>query len=111
ARTAARLARLRDRPAGPAALRARPRDGEESLLEPHLALAAALAADDRRRPGRGTRTRACLAVFLPGNLDGGFRAPGGLLECNFEVVAQIGAALRSAAAPPSAEQIAEAEDV
>ena len=48
ARAAAGLARLGDRLAGAAAIRARPRDGQESLLVPQLAGALALAAGLRR---------------------------------------------------------------
>ena len=107
----ARLARLGDGPAGAAALRARTGDGEEALLEPHLPLPAALTADDGRGSGRGARSGTGFAGFLAGNLDGGFRAPRRFLEGDFEVVAQIGAALRPAAPPRAAEQIAEAEDV
>src|SRR5438552_1950807 len=108
---AARLARVRDRLARAAALRAGACDGEESLLRAHLSLSAAEIADGRRRSGRRARAFARLAVFLARNLDRGFGSGRRLFERDFEVVAQIGAALRTAAAARAAKQVAEAEDV
>src|ERR1035437_119037 len=72
---------------------------------------AALLADGRRRSRRGARAVACLAVLLAGNLDRRFGAACGFFEGDLEVVPQIGAALRPAAAAAAAQQIAEPEDV
>ena len=87
------------------------RDREESLLKANLSLAVALRANRRRRAWRRAGTAAGLAVFLTRNLDRRFRAARRFLERDLEVVTQIGAALRTAAAPRAAEQIAEPEDV
>jgi hypothetical protein len=81
-------------------------------LKAHLALAAALRTRRRRRTRSGAGSIARLAVFLARNLDDRFGAPGRFLERDFQVVAEIGATLRSASsASAAAEQIAEAEDV
>src|SRR6185295_16575711 len=109
-RTLTRLARVADDLPRTAALRTGARHGEEALLESHLTLAAALRALRWRRALRRARSVARLARLLPRNLDRRLGAARRFLEGNFEVVAQIGAALRSAAAA-AAEQIAEAEDV
>src|SRR5439155_23243201 len=107
----ARLTWFCNDPAGPAALRTRPRDREESLLKANLSLAVALRANRWRRAGRRAGTAAGLAVFLTRNLDRRFRAARRFLERDLEVVPQVGAALRTAAAPRAAEQIAEPEDL
>src|SRR5206468_1834254 len=107
---ATRVARLRNGSTGPAALRARGRHREESLLAADLSLPAAQRADDGRAARRRARSAAAFARFLPRNLDRRFGAASGVFERNLEVVAQIGAALR-ATAPAAAEQIAETEDV
>src|SRR5436190_14635652 len=108
---AAALARLGYHTPGSAALRTGASDGEETLLKPNLALAAALRTRRRRRSGRGPGTVAALAVLLTGNLDRGLGPARRLFERNLEVVAQVGAALRPAATSRSTEQVAEAEDV
>src|SRR5262249_4375510 len=59
----------------------------------------------------GARPLAGRARLLARNLDRGLGAGRGLLERDLEVVAEIGPALRAAAATASAEEIAEAEDV
>src|SRR5439155_4610837 len=63
-----------------------------------------------RRAGRRARALARHAVLLTRNLDRRFRAARRLFEGDLEVVAEIGAALRTAAAA-AAEQVADAEDV
>ena len=108
---AARLTRLRDRLAGAAAVRARARDGEEALLVAQLAGAAALRAGLGRRARRGAGARAGLAGLLARDLDRRLGAGRRFLEGDLEVVAQIGAALRAAAPPAAAEDVAEAEHV
>ena len=108
---AAALARLGDGLARAAAVRAGPRDGEESLLVAQLAGALALRAGLGVRAGRGAGALAGLAGLLARDLDRGLGAGGGLLEGDLEVVAQVGAALRPAAPPPAAEDVAEPEDV
>ncbi len=108
---AARRARLGDDLAGALALRARARDREESLLKPDLSLAAALRTRGRRRSGGGAGSVAGLAGFLPRNLNRRLDALGRFLERDLEVVAKIGAALRTAAPAAAAEEIAEAEHV
>src|SRR6185312_10765488 len=110
-RAAAGLARIADRLSGAAALRARTRDGEEALLRAHLARAAAEVARRRRRAGRCAGSTAGLAVFLARNLNRGLGAFRRFLERDLEVVTEVGAALRTAAAASAAEEIAEPEDV
>src|SRR5262249_10593168 len=105
------LTRLRDHAAGTAALRAGRRDREEPLLPADLALAAAHRAHRRGGARRRAAAAAGLAGFLPRNLNGGFGALGRLVERDLEVVAEIGPALRTAAPPSAAEEIAEAEHV
>src|SRR5262249_53631981 len=113
----ARLARPRDHLAAAVARRARARDGEKPLLEAQLARAAALAAHFRSAARRRPRSPARLAGFFARDLDRRFRACVRLFKRDIEVEAQIGAALRAAAAAaaehvPEPEEIAEAaEDV
>src|SRR6185503_16889547 len=107
----ATLARLGDDLAGATALRAGARDGEEALLIANLALALALRAGGGVRPGRRSSAVTLLAALLPRNLHARFGAAGRFLEADLEVVAQIGAALRPAAAASAAEEVAEAEHV
>src|SRR6185295_388317 len=109
---AAGLARLGDDLPGPAALRTGPRHGEKTLLGSDLSLALALLACARARSGRRARAAAGLAVLLTRNLDRRLGAARRFLEADLEVVAQVGAALRpAAAAATAAEQIAEPEHV
>src|SRR5437762_105202 len=83
-----------------------PRDGQKSLLEPELAGSAALAAHLRRAARRRARAAARLAGFFARYLDGGFGPFVRLLERDLEIVAKIGAALRAAAPPAAAEDVA-----
>src|SRR5262249_52250245 len=76
-----------------------------------LSLTAALRAGRRRRSGRRPGAVAGFAVLLARNLDRGLGTARRFLERDLEVVAQVGAALRSAAPAPTAEQIAEAQHV
>ncbi len=65
-------------------------------------------------PGAAPLPLQVVAGFVPRNLDAGLDALGRLLELDLEVVAKIGAALRTGAAPAAAksENVAEAaEDV
>ena len=71
----------------------------------------ALVARLGRGASRGPRPSTRFARFLAGDLNRRFGADGGFLEADFEVVAEIGAALRTAAAAPSAEDVAESERV
>src|SRR3989442_1654573 len=108
---AARLARVGDDLSRATALRARPRDGEEALLEADLSLAAALRALTRRRARRRAGSVTGRAVLLSWDLDRRFCAARRFLERDLEVVPQVGAALRSAAPAAAAKQIPETEDV
>src|SRR3989454_6057702 len=110
-RAAAPLARVGDDLSRATALRARPRDGEEALLEADLSLAAALRALTRRRARRRAGSVTGLAVLLSRDLDRRFCAARRFLERDLEVVPQVGAALRSAAPAAAAKQIPETEDV
>src|SRR5205814_6573354 len=85
------VARLRNGSTGPAALRARRRHREESLLTADLSLPTAKRADDGRAARRRARSAAVFARFRPRNLDGRFGASSGLFERNLEIVAEIGA--------------------
>src|SRR4029453_5371853 len=93
---AARRARLADDLAVAAALRAGARDGEEALLEPDLALPAALGTLRRRRARRRARPLTRVAVLLTGNLDRGLDPARGFLEADLEIVTKVRAALGSA---------------
>jgi hypothetical protein len=107
-------ARLGDDLAGAAALAAGARDREEPLLVTQLAGAPALRAGRRGSAGSGAVAFAGLAGFVTRDLDMRLDALGRLLEFDFEVVTQIGAALRAGAAAAAAESedVAEAaEDV
>jgi hypothetical protein len=110
-RAAACFARLGDDLPGTAALAAGARDREEPLLITKLTASVTLRTGRRFRTWRSARAVAALARFLARDLDRRFRALGGFLERDFEVVAQIGSALRTAAAPAAAEDVSEAEDV
>ena len=63
------------------------------------------------RARRGAGALAGFAGFLARDLDRRFGAGGRFLERDLEVVAQVRAALRTAAPAAAAEDIAEAEDV
>ena len=97
--------------AGALTLRARARDGEESLLKADLSHAAALRADGRRRdPGAApdplhVSQASCRGIWIDVSTPLADSS-----NADLEVVAQIGAALRTAApAVPGAEDVAEAE--
>jgi hypothetical protein len=91
------LARLGDRLSRPAAVRARSRDGQKTLLITELAGTAALGA--RFGPGArgGSGARTGFARLLARNLNRRFRPGCRFLERDFEVVPQVGAALRTTA--------------
>src|SRR5690606_23551780 len=76
-----------------------------------LAASLALRAGRRRRAGRRAAAVTRLARLTARNLDAGLGAARGFLERDFEVVAQVGAALRSPAGAGAAEDVAHAEDV
>ena len=98
---AAGRARLGDDLARPAALAAGARDGEEALLIAELPAPVALRAGRRPRARRRAGAVARLALLGAGNLDRRLGAARRFLERDLEVVAQVGAALRTAApAPP-----------
>src|SRR5438445_5845417 len=102
--------RIRDGPARAATLWTRAGDDQEAPLCPDLAGAVAPRAHGWRAAVGRAGTGAGLAALLAGDLDCRLHALRRFPERDFEVVAQIGAALR-AAAPAAAEQIAEAEHV
>src|SRR5215471_9112911 len=107
----ARLTGTRDDLARAAARRTGTRDGEEPLLKTKLAGSSTMAAGFRAAARRCARSLARLARFLARDLNRGFGAGVGLFERDLEVVAKVGAALRTAAPPASAEHIAEAEQI
>src|SRR5690606_17421478 len=99
-----RAARAATDPAGVAhdapgarALAARPRDDQESLLEPQLAGATALSAGLGRGARRRARAVTGLAGFLARDLDGLLAAGVRLLEGNLEIEPQVRAARRALA--------------
>src|SRR5262249_42451691 len=105
-------ARLRDHSPRSAALRARPCDREEPLLEPDLTLSAALWTRRRRGTGCGAASSAGLARLLTRGLNRGLDTSGGPFERNLQVVPKIGATLRTAPTTTAApEQVAEREHV
>ena len=82
------------------------------MLLPELAGASALRTGFSRRAGGGARALARLARLFSRNDDRCFGAFRGLVEGDLEIVAEVGASLRPAAAPPAAaEDLAEAEHV
>ena len=86
-------------------------DDQEAPLCPDLAGAVAPRAHGWRAAVGRAGTGAGLAALLAGDLDCRLHALRRFPERDFEVVAQIGAALRTAAAARAAKQVAEAEDV
>src|SRR5687767_6223949 len=92
---AASGAGLGDHLARTAALTAGPRDREKALLVAQLTGAAALRAARRRCARSGAVAVAGFTRLVPRNLDVGLDAFRRLLELDLEVVAQIGAALRT----------------
>ena len=96
---------------GAAALAARARHREKSLLKAQLAVAFALRAGGRRASRRRAGAVTGLARFEPRNLDRRLDAFGRFFEGDLEVVAQVGPRCGAAAAAAAAEQIAEPEHV
>src|SRR5476649_1399172 len=104
---AARCARIGDDLAGAVAFRAGLLDAEEALLHAHLAVAAASRAGARRGARLGAGAVAGVALVPGRHADGRVEAVGGLLQRDFQVVAQVGAAihLRSGVAAAAATQV------
>src|SRR5476649_2370823 len=90
---AARCARIGDDLAGAVAFRAGLLDAEEALLHAHLAVAAAGRAGARRGARLGAGAVAGVALVPGRHADGRVEAVGGLLQRDFQVVAQVGAAI------------------
>src|SRR5688500_16184978 len=111
ARALARGARLGDDAARSAALAAGAGDGEETLLVAQLPATVALRAGRRLRPRCRAAARTGVARLLPRDLDSRLGALGRFVEGNLEVVAQVGAALDTAAPVAAAKDVAKAEDV
>ena len=105
------VTRFGDDSTGATALRTRRGDRQESALHANLALAAALRAGGWRRTRRRSGARAGFAGLLTRDLDGRLGPSRRLLERDLEIVAEVAAALRTAAAASAAEQIAEPEHV
>jgi hypothetical protein len=82
-----------DEAAGAVTFRAGLLNREEPLLQANLTAALAGRAGLRLRTGLGTAAMAGVANLHRRNANLGFRAEGRLLEGDFEVVAQIGAAV------------------
>src|SRR6266581_2715559 len=99
---------LADDLSGSVAFRARLLDGEKSLLHAHLTVPFTGRAGSRPGPGFRPGTLAGLAILVGRNANTGFGAARGLLQCDLEVVAQVGSAVyRGAAAARLVEDIAE----
>ena len=79
-------------------LAARASHREEALLVAQLAATLALRARRGFRPLRGARAGTGLARFVTGNLERRLGAARRFFEGDLEVVAQVGPALRTAAA-------------
>ena len=109
----AAVAGVGDEAAGAVALGAGLLDREEALLHAHLAVTAAGRAGLRLRARFGAGAVAGLAVFHGRDADLGFRAVCRLLERDFQVVAQVGAAIDVGTAATATAAAAEdvAEDV
>ena len=90
-------------------------DGEEALLVEDFAAAVAGGAGAGSAAGFAAGTLAAFAAFHARHLDFGAHAEHGVLEADFEIVADVFAALRAgalaAAAPAASEQVAEAEEI
>ena len=86
-------------------------DREEALLRAHLALAAALEQVVGEDAGRRARPLQVSQASWRGIWIVVSAPVRRLVERDFEVVAEVGAALRPAAAAAAAEQVAEAEHV
>src|SRR2546428_4007038 len=104
-------ARLRNDLAGAVAFRAGLLDAEKALLHPHLAVAAAGGASDRRSAGLGAGTVTGIALVPRRYPDRGVEAVRRLLQRDLEVVAQIGAAIDLRTAATAAARTAATEDV
>src|SRR5579863_9215655 len=89
----AAVARIFDDLTAALAGRASGLDGEETLLPAHPALAGAGAAGGRLGAGFGAGAQAGLAGQAGRQLDGGVLALVGVFEGDFEIVAQVRAAL------------------
>src|SRR6266542_4841061 len=92
-----------------AAGRTRTGDGEETLGEAHLPLAAAGPAGLRRRPLLLARAATGLAALVARNLELGLQAPGRLFERDLESILEILTTPRApaSAAAPAAEEALE----
>src|SRR5437016_361419 len=88
-------------------------DGKEALLIEDLAAAVAGGAGARVAARFGARSAASAAGFHARNLDFRGQAEHGFLEADFEIVADVFASLRAAAAAPAtaAKQVSKAEKV
>src|SRR6266403_2972773 len=91
----------------------RARDGKKSLLIGQLPAASARLAGLNARALFRARAIACLAVFLPRQLDLGGHTRGRFFERERHVVSQIGPTLSAAASTPStaSKEILEAEEI
>src|SRR5699024_10758218 len=76
-------------------------DAEETLLHAYLAVAAAGAASLRRGARLGAGAMTGVALIPRGHANGGIETLGRLLQRDFQVVAQVGAAIDLRPAPPS----------
>src|ERR1041385_8695373 len=110
-RSTACVARGADDRSGAPALPAGACHRKEPLLIPKLTASVALRARLWFAAGRGARAVARFAGFVAWDLDGRFDALRGFIERDFEVIAQIGATLRSASPALAAEHLADAENV
>src|SRR6266536_5936334 len=88
-------------------------DGKEALLIEDLAAAVAGGASARKGAWFGARSAAAAAGFHARNLEFRGQAEHGFLEADFEIVADVFAPLRAAAAPSAtaAKQVSKAEKV
>src|SRR4029077_2815713 len=82
-------------------------DREESLGYAHLSLTAASRAGHRLRAGFCARTATGLALLHGRDAHPGLGAAGGFFQRDFQVVAQVGAAVDVGALAPRTEDVAE----
>src|SRR5690606_1254965 len=108
-RAAATGTRVGDVRARAVTARTRLLDRKEALLHPDLTVSVAGRAGLGLRAGLGTAAMAGVALFGGRNADFGLRPMRRLFERDFQVVAQVCAAIngRAAACAPAAEDVAE----
>src|SRR5579883_1550347 len=111
-RAAAGGARIANDLTGAVAGAARAADGDEALLVGDLAAAVTGGAGGGAAAGLRARAVAAVASLHARHLDIGIHAENGFVEGDFEIVADVLAALRAGTpAPGASEEIAEAKEI